>query len=115
YYSYPQFFLESLVYHGPENWIIWVNGQKINQDTPKDNADIKVLAIDEDKVRLQWKPISMEKVNEVLAHSPNEEIEINNLHGTVDFTLRPNQTFSSYVMRVLEGKVLPVTIDNSTG
>lgn len=113
FYTYPQFFLDSIVYDSPESWIIWVNGVKITQDTPKENSDIQVVAIDQDKVKLEWAPAVMDKVTEVWNQVPNDEIDVDTLRGRVSFTLRPNQTFSSYVMKVLEGRVLPVTVDTT--
>ncbi|MDX2112869.1 MAG: hypothetical protein SFW63_03955 [Alphaproteobacteria bacterium] len=111
YYEYPQFFLESLVYHESDNWVIWINGQKITQVADNDNSDLKVMSIDTDKVVLQWKPGDMEMVNDVWRTKRSSDIIVNQRAGTVQFTLRPNQTFSSYAMEVLEGKVKPVTID----
>lgn len=113
FYTYPQFFLDSIVYDAPESWIIWLNGVKITQDTPRENSDIQVVAIDKDKVTLEWVPIAMDKVSEVWNQVPNDEIDVDTLRGKVSFTLRPNQTFSSYVMKVLEGRVLPVTVDTT--
>lgn len=111
YYSYPQFFLESLVYHASNNWIVWINGQKLTQDSPTENSDLSVVSIDKDKAQILWRPVAMEKVTEVWDKSPNNEVAVSRRDGTVKFTLRPNQTFSSYVMYVLEGKVQPVTVD----
>jgi len=40
---------------------------------------------------------------------PDAPVLVNKEEGEVAFILRPNQTFSSFVMRALEGKVLPVS------
>ncbi len=111
YFTYPQLYLESLVYHSPNDWVVWINGQKILPTTPKQGADIQVEAIDRDKVTIVWRPVDMEKINEVWDISPTESVSVDDAQGTVTFTLRHNQTFSSYVMRVLEGKVVPVTVE----
>lgn len=113
YYTYPQFFLDSLVYHKKDDWIIWLNGQKITQDTLAEGTQIHVLEIDAEKVTIEWLPVAMERVLEVWNQIPNEETTVDQLRGKVIFTLHPNQTFSSYVMKVLEGKVLPVTVDTA--
>src|SRR5262249_23080314 len=42
----------------------------------------------------------------------NQSVNVDSAQGIVSFTLRPNQTFSSYAMRVLEGRVKPVTIEH---
>ncbi|MCE2927065.1 MAG: hypothetical protein LW823_05440 [Rickettsiales bacterium] len=111
YYQYPQFFLESLVYHAADNWIVWVNGQKITQATPVENTDLVVESINQDYVSLLWRPASMDKVIETWDKSANPRVTVNKRAGKVQFSLRPNQTFSSYVMDILEGKVKPVTAD----
>jgi len=111
FFTYPQFFLQSLVFHSPSNWVVWIENQKLTQDSPKGDAELSVVNIDQDKVSLQWRPVSMEKVNAIWDKMPNNEANVNKREGTVIFTLRPNQTFSSYVMRPLEGKVQPVTVD----
>ena len=113
YFVYPQFFLESLVYHGRDNWAVWINGQKITQNTPHENSDILVTAIDQNHVSLEWRPVAMERINDAWSKTSNNEIRVDKMNGVVAFSLRPNQTFSSYVMRVLEGKVQPVTVDNN--
>jgi hypothetical protein len=112
-YVYPQFFLESLVYHSPKDWVIWLNNEKITQDTPKANTEISVEAIDENKVVLKWHPslVDKDRVMDVWKRTPNTEIIVDVMDNSVQFALHTNQTFSSYVMRVLEGKVLPVAID----
>ncbi len=112
YFTYPQFFLESLVFRSDIDWTIWVNGQKITPDSASAANEIRVVNIGKGEVTFEWQPHSMEKVNEVWGKWPNDQVVVNGMQGTVGFTLHPNQTFSSYVMRVLEGKVMPVTIDN---
>lgn len=113
FFTYPQFFLESLAYHTPQNWLVRVNGQKFTPATPQ-QGNIEVVQVDPDKVVMQWKPINMAKVKEVVEQAPDKKIEgVDTVRGLVVFTLRPNQTFSSYVMRVLEGKVKPVIVDTN--
>lgn len=116
YFQYPQFFLESLVYHTATNWIIWVNGQKLTQASPVEGAELSVLAIDKDKVSLLWRPVLMERVNATWSQLPEHDsgVMVHDKDKSVQFTLRPNQTFSSYVMSVLEGKMAPVTVDTQT-
>ncbi|MFO0388621.1 MAG: hypothetical protein ACK502_02730 [Alphaproteobacteria bacterium] len=109
YFTYPQFFLESLVFHTDVDWTIWLNGQRI---TPANGSqDITVTSVDKNQVTLQWRPGDFEKVKKAWAKAQHESIQVDEVAGLVFFTLKPNQTFSSYVMKVLEGKVLPVTVD----
>jgi len=115
-YTYPQFFLESLAYHSPDDWTIRINHQRISIKTPPDSsAAIRVLEIDKDKVTIEWKPDEMDltKIAEIPSKVPDERVDIDRTNGIIVFTLHANQTFSAYAMRVLEGKVLPVTVKNA--
>lgn len=116
-FVYPQFFVNSIAYHTPDRWAVWVtdsSGQirQINQSNNVENAEIRVLKIDDKHVTLQWKPLVMDKVNETWANAHNDEVEVNTLRNTVTFTLQSNQTFTSFLMRVVDGKVKPVMIGN---
>jgi hypothetical protein len=113
YFVYPQFFLDSIVYHGKDNWTVWINGQKYTNSTANEASEIRIAEIDKDKAIIEWKPVAMDKVNAVWDRMPNDEVVVDKQRGLVDFVLRPNQTFSSYVMRVVEGRVQTVTVDNT--
>jgi len=137
-FIYPQFFLASLVYRSPDDWLVIVNGRKITPQTIDDQSEITVTAIDNDKVLLKWKPANMAHVMEiwdkltasqqtkpsndentpaqmtfdtkVLDKVPDVPVLVDKERKVVTFILRPNQTFSSFAMQVLEGKVAPVTL-----
>jgi len=108
--EYPQFYLESLAYHTPTDWSVSINHIKFTPSQPQ-SPSLQVVGISPDKVTVVWKPLLMEMVNDVWKRAANDDVEVDSLHGTVTFTLRPNQTFSSYVMRVLEGKVVPKRVE----
>jgi hypothetical protein len=110
YYTYPQFFLSSLAYHSPGDWSIIVNNQKISSLNVKTPSEIQVESIDKDKVLLLWTPakLNMEKINEKWNGLQSGSVQVNGISGTVNFALHANQTFSSFTMQVMEGKVLPV-------
>jgi len=57
--TFPQFFMESLVYNSPEDWVVRINGQRITPGTPAYKLDVVVVAIDRDKVMLRWRPFNM--------------------------------------------------------
>jgi hypothetical protein len=115
YFVYPQFHLESLVYNNSEDWSVRINKQKMTPASPEGKSNIKVTSVDKDKITVEWIPTDMQKVVEVWSVAPTDTIEVNTKSNLVRFTLRPNQTFSSYVMRVLEGKVVPMVIDLAKG
>jgi hypothetical protein len=111
FFTYPQFFLDSLVYYSPSDWLVWLNGEKITPLTPRESSNIHIIGITPDKITVEWFPLEMSRVSEVWKKSPNDSITVDLRHGQVIFTLKPNQTFSSYVMRAVEGRVLPKTVD----
>ena len=117
FYVYPQFFLDSLVYHSPGSWVVWVQDTthklKITQDTLPTDMELQVLEIDKDKVKFLWRPLEMDRVIQSWEQTGKNEAIIDKVNASVVFTLRPNQTFSSFAMRPLEGRVLPVTLDNN--
>lgn len=111
FYTYPQFFLESLVYDAKSQWSIRLNGRTILHNTPQEGSNVRVTAITPERVSLEWAPPDMERVMEIWKRFPNDTITVDAVRSRVSFALKPNQTFSSYVMNVLEGKVEPVSVD----
>lgn len=116
YYTYPQFFMQSLAYHGPEDWIIEVNGltftaQSLTQAS-KTLGKLQLVDIDKDKASLKWMPpqLDMFKIAANNKESHDPRVDFDRINDTIIFTLHANQTFSPYAMRVLEGKVQPVTV-----
>lgn len=114
-YVYPQFFLESLVYHQADDWVVVVNRQRFSARYQPEDSELSILSVDNEKVLFEWRPKNMERVNETWSREKNDDVLFDTKFGKVIFTLHPNQTFSSYVMRVLEGKVVPVMVDLRTG
>jgi len=109
-YTYPQFFLESLVYHSASDWTVRVNHRPLSYRAPE-SGDLRVVAINQDKALIEWKSPNMYRINKSWnIMTQNQGIQIDNVHRTVTFPLSHNQTFSTYTMTVLEGKVLPVTV-----
>ena len=71
------------------------------------------MYVDKEKVIVEWKPEKMDKIVE--KDSSNGAVKVDVLGSKVIFTLRANQTFTSYAMSVVEGKVSPVTVNSDTG
>jgi len=116
YYTYPQFFLASLAYHSPGDWSVQINQERITSETkPEASGGLRVLKIDKDKVSLEWKPddADIDKINALTNKVPGKLVDIDRANGIITFTLHANQTFSSYAMQVLEGKVQPVMVENA--
>ncbi|NBO19723.1 MAG: hypothetical protein EBV03_10995 [Proteobacteria bacterium] len=114
-FTYPQFFLELLNYRGPNDWLVQINGRKFAPHIFPGEHWLKIIMVDRDSVVVEWTPKDMDKVTDAWMVVPMNDVSrsdvlVDSVRDTVTFTLRPNQTFSSYAMRVLEGKVKPVTV-----
>ena len=112
YFVYPQYFLASLVYDSPQDWSVRVNNEKLTTKIPE-SMGIRVVDIDKDKIKIEWMPTDYNKVEEVWNASSKKDPRVDVRNRKVTFTLRPNQTFTSYAMRVVEGKVMPMVVDLS--
>ena len=110
-FTYPQFFLSSIMYHSPSDWVIWVNNEKIVPSSGVTPSGLRVRDVTAGKVTLEWKPEQMDKVNVVTDNSKEDAIKVDKESKNVTFTLKGNQTFSSYSMQVVEGKVMPITVN----
>lgn len=115
--------LNSIVYEAPSDWSIWVNGQRYNREQAMegfrvDRSDIKVVRTTNEQVTYLWTPIaaSFDKVQRRWQEkaalgegfvSPQvaqqDQVEFNQEARTVTITMRPNQTFISQFMTVMEG------------
>lgn len=110
-FTYPQFFLSSIAYQSPNDWVVWINDEKIIPSSGVSSAGLKVLSINNEKVTIEWQPERMDKIAD--ESDTDGSVQVDFMKNKVIFTLKANQTFTSYAMRVVEGKVAPVTVDLS--
>jgi|GEM_PF-2668828 len=113
-FTYPQFFLSSILYHSPDDWVIWINGEKITKSSKNNQYNLQVLEINKEKVTLEWKPERMDKITDIGETGQNSLIKVDSINNKVTFTLKGHQTFTTYAMRIVEGKVAPATINLRT-
>lgn len=114
--TYPVFFLSSIVYETPNDWSIWMGGEKIT--SRKNDTEVTVLEVTRDSATFQWKPsykiaitqrrdgekfASVDLVNNKLA--TNQRVSYNSQAGAITFTLRQNQTFAAGYFKIFEGFV----------
>jgi len=109
-FTYPQFFLSSLAYHSPNDWVVWINNEKFTPESGVSLAGLRILSINNEKATVEWQPVNMDKIIDS-ANIDDNLIQIDIMRNKVVFTLKANQTFTSYAMKVVEGKVTPVTIN----
>ncbi len=109
-FTYPQFFLASIAYHSPKDWVVWINNEKITQDSGVSLAGLRILSINENNVTIEWQPENMDRVVDD-GNIDGGLINVDIMRNKVVFTLKANQTFTSYAMKIVEGKVPPVTVN----
>ena len=98
-------YLASILYSSSKKWIIWINEQKItNESNSKDN-ELHILNVKSDRAKIAWK-MSVSKWK-ILSGKNSEEFapKINeNNQVEIEFELKPNQTFILSTNSVFEGK-----------
>lgn len=93
-----KFYLNSIIYINSNRWIVWINGNKYNQDSPGTD-EFQIVDVSSKKIKLKW----------VTGYSTfvyilNQAIETNKIPETADikivddianvsFELKINQTF----------------------
>ena len=103
------FYLNSIMYHSKNNWVIWINGNRITKD--RNNTDLVILKVSEQHIKCQWTTgygkfvKSLIKVSNENQMPLNTKVEFNDNIATVEFLLKPNQAFkmSNYVA-ITEGR-----------
>lgn len=115
---YAQFYLETLIYHTPKDWTVWV---KENDKTQKYTASreplpadiLKVISIRSEDVTFEWKPKNWNYVNTTFKPG-NPNIQLDTARQVVIFTMRVNQTMQSSEMAVKEGIAAIVPVSGTT-
>lgn len=111
---YTQFYLESLVYHAPNDWVVWLKedgvGKKLLPLSAADaQASLRIIGTQKEYVVFEWKPVNWMRVAEAYKDE-NPDIIIDDKRRLVVFTLRTNQTLTSQDMQIKEGPVPLVEI-----
>lgn len=115
--QYEQFYLESLMYHTPTDWTLWIESirgsDKYAHDTQEiPGRNLQVIQINKESVTFEWKPKNWSYVSKRFT-GENSGIILNTDKKTVRFTLWVNQTMKSYDMSIAEGKAAVVRIAES--
>lgn len=132
--TYPVFFLSSIVYNTPNDWSLWMGGEKIT--SRKNETEVSVLHVTRDSATFRWKPdyaeaIGQRKKENAFAAtdlvknklSTKHAVSYDEQNGAVTFTLRQNQSFAVGYFKLFEGYVespkmdpiRPVAITSSDG
>ena len=101
-------YLSSVIYFSANDWVIWLNDQKISTSTNNEQKEIYVSNADKDRIKIRWKmsltkwKILSGKKDETLA--PRLDFDSNTVES--EFELRPNQTYILGSNSVVEGKAV---------
>ena len=107
---YAQFYLDSIVYHAPNDWVVWLKENHVMYKftpsfltTPK--GGLKLLNAGPGSVTWEWHPINFERVLQTVKNQ-GSTATVDAGRKTATFTLRPNQTMFSYDMQIKEGEMV---------
>jgi hypothetical protein len=112
---YPQFYLETLIYHAPTDWTVWLKEGDISKKYTPDvvippEAPLKIITINKEDISFIWKPKGW-----VAASGAYKEgtpgINIDKEKQQVVFTLRVNQIMLGKDMQIKEGYTPPVATE----
>ena len=114
--DYPVFYLSSILYHSPTDWTVWLDRTRI---TPATNSgELIVTQVAADHASFRWTPPYIDAI--AARYSGNTFADAHRVanrftdpdttkyaHGntSVEFTLRPNQSFVSAYFHTFEGKL----------
>jgi hypothetical protein len=120
--AYPVFYLSSIVYDAPNDWSLWMGGQKIT--SRKNTTEVTVLKVTRDSATFLWKPayieaIAMRKKDGMFAPTDKVKNKLSTQQrffydaqrGAISFTLRQNQSFAVGYFKMFEGFVDSPTLE----
>lgn len=129
----PSFYLSSILYENKNNWTIWLSGKKIRNEKASREDSFKIVDINPNRIVAIWRDRDIESLSPKYSSelrsikpiknqkngyewnmvSPKKGIYMDSVKGSVKFTLFPNQTFSVFYMKIFEGMVGDVLIDEA--
>jgi hypothetical protein len=106
------FFLNSIMYMGQDNWSIWLNSTKISDKNPNALPEIEILSVSRNEVVLKWTPASQYTP---IAQPSAGVIDHNN--GSYEFTLSTNQALLVSKLEIVEGPpfIASINTESSNG
>jgi hypothetical protein len=119
--DYPVFYLSSIAFDGPNDWAIWMGGQKIT--SRRNDTDVTVLRVSPDSATFSWQPTYKEAIerrraadlfaatDEVKNKLASVQSASQDENGSVIFTLRQNQAFAVGYFKTFEGFVKSPKLD----
>lgn len=110
----PNFYLKSILYFSRDNWSLWLNKKMFSATTDRVFDNINLMHVTRYSASFLWKKAQIDLIypnwKDVFINmednkyvSPEKNIIIDSLTGDILFILKPNQTFSSKLLQIVEG------------
>lgn len=103
------FYLNSIIYYNKDDWSIWVNGSKINNEY--NSTDLELLSVSEKESKFKWTTgygkfvETLTRIIDIGEIPDNVYVEITDNIAIVIFSLKPNQSFRlGTSLNIIEGK-----------
>lgn len=111
-------YLNAILYVSRNNWIAWVNGEKITSESNNFNNSIYIKSIDRNKAAInwkmgitKWKALTGEKeIIDPKIYKINQETN----QVEMNFTLKTNQTYNLTDNLIADGKMDKITEKQKT-
>lgn len=112
--QYPSFYLSSVLYRSPKDWLLWMNNNKYSPK--KRPSEVTLLSISPRSVVFSWKPEYIQQAKmrfeqklvdkTIPKHfkSAMSKVHYDKNREAFIFTLAPNQSFVGAALGVYEGK-----------
>lgn len=104
-------YLNSILYFDSQNWVIWVNNQKITSRKNKKEEEIFAKKVTKEKVKLIWQ-MSLSKWK-ILSKTPENSTDTPPINKDnkveIEIELKQNQTYVLSKKKIFEGKIYSKT------
>jgi hypothetical protein len=108
----PAFYLSSILYIAPDNWSVWINGEKVSYG--ENYEDVEIVKVTESDVTMIWRDTQIDYISpdwdrkfRVMSDkrfvSNNKNIVVDLENGDISFVLGINQSFDTSEMGIVEG------------
>lgn len=113
-YTFPSFYMSSVVYYSANDWAVWINGFKFSNRNNKKIPPLYVENISKTQATIVWFPAKSlhEGLKEIQGKNKKRDrfVSFDSTKGTFTFTLKPNETFVSGISSIKEGRVASLEI-----
>lgn len=103
------FYLNSIMFRANNNWVIWINGNKITHNS--NDTDLEIIKVREHYIKCRWRTGYSKLVKSLIRFREQglmpdlTTVIVHDNIATVEFVLKPNQSFKmSNVISINEGR-----------